>query len=68
MYTEGNIRISSPFYMDVDFKDYADGLIPSKKKEFTSKLNDEIKKYQNELEEKNKKAFEKERLKRLKQE
>lgn len=68
VYTEGNIRISSPFYMDVDFKDYADGLIPSKKKEFTSKLNDEIKKYQNELEEENKKAFEKERLKRLKQE
>lgn len=68
VYIEGNIRISSPFYMDVDFKDYADGLIPSKKKEFTSKLNDEIKKYQNELEEKNKKAFEKERLKRLKQE
>lgn len=68
VYPAGNIRISSPFYMDVDFKDYADGLIPSKKKEFTSKLNDEIKKYQNELEEKNKKAFEKERLKRLKQE
>lgn len=68
VYTEGNIRISSPFYMDVDFKDYADGLIPSKKKEFTSKLNDEIKKYQNGLEEENKKAFEKERLKRLKQE
>ena len=68
VYTEGNIRISSPFYMDVDFKDYADGLIPSKKKEFTSKLNDEIKKYQNVLEEENKKAFEKERLKRLKQE
>lgn len=68
VYTEGNIRITSPFYMYVDFKDYADGLIPSKKKEFTSKLNDEIKKYQNELEEENKKAFEKERLKRLKQE
>lgn len=68
VYPAGNIRISSPFYMDVDFKDYADGLIPSKKKEFTSKLNDEIKKYQNELEEENKKAFEKERLKRLKQE
>ena len=68
VYLAGNIRISSPFYMDVDFKDYADGLIPSKKKEFTSKLNDEIKEYQNELEEENKKAFEKERLKRLKQE
>lgn len=68
VYIEGNIRITSPFYMDVDFKDYADGLIPSKKKEFTSKLNDEIKEYQNELEEENKKAFEKERLKRLKQE
>lgn len=68
VYTEGNIRITSPFYMNVDFKNYADGLIPSKKKEFTSKLNDEIKKYQNELEEENKKAFEKERLKRLKQE
>lgn len=68
VYTEGNFRISSPFYMNVDFKDYADGLIPSKKKEFTSKLNDEIKEYQNELEEENKKAFEKERLKRLKQE
>lgn len=68
VYTEGKISISSPFYMDVDFKDYADGLIPSKKKEFTSKLNDEIKEYQNELEEENKKAFEKERLKRLKQE
>lgn len=59
VYTEGNIRISSPFYMDVDFKDYADGLIPSKKKEFTSKLNDEIKKYQNELEEENKKLLKK---------
>lgn len=68
VYTEGNIRITSPFYMYVDFKDYADGLIPSKKKEFTSKLNDEIKEYQNELEEENKKAFEKERLKRLKHE
>lgn len=68
VYPAGNIGISSPFYMDVDFKDYADGLIPSKKKEFTSKLNDEIKEYQNELEEENKKAFEKERLKRLKQE
>lgn len=68
VYIEGNFRISSPFYMNVDFKDYADGLIPSKKKEFTSKLNDEIKEYQNELEEENKKAFEKERLKRLKQE
>lgn len=68
VYLAGNIRISSPFYMDVDFKDYADGLIPSKKKEFTSKLNDEIKEYQNELEEENKKAFEKEKLKRLKQE
>lgn len=68
VYTEGNIRITSPFYMEVDFKDYADGLIPSKKKEFTSKLNDEIKEYQNELEEENKKAFEKERLKRLKHE
>lgn len=68
VYTEGNFRVSSPFYMNVDFKDYADGLIPSKKKEFTSNLNDEIKEYQNELEEENKKAFEKERLKRLKQE
>lgn len=68
VYNEGNIRITSPFYMNVDFKNYADGLIPSKKKEFTSKLNDEIKEYQNELEEENKKAFEKERLKRLKHE
>lgn len=68
VYTEGKISITSPFIMYVNFKDYADGLIPSKKKEFTSKLNDEIKEYQNELEEENKKAFEKERLKRLKQE
>lgn len=68
VYSIGDIRITSPFIMNVNFKDYADGLIPSKKKEFTSRLNDEIKEYQNELEEENKKAFEKERLKRLKQE
>lgn len=68
VYTNGDIRISSPFYMDVDFKDYVEGLIPSKKKEFTSKLNYKIIEYQNKLEEENKKAFVKERLKRLKQE
>lgn len=63
--SKGDIHFEDPFYMVINLEEYLDGTTPKVKKEFTTKLNEELSDYYESLEEKNKAAEEKAKQKML---
>lgn len=63
--SKGDIHFEEPFYMNIALEEYIDCTTPKIKKEFTTKLNEELVDYYESLEEKNKAAEEKAKQKML---